>query len=280
MRLGFGIGEWVAPGLSARAAQKLWLSVPAAPPFERRNRGLSTGDVSVVEVGGTPVRVHSWGEGPAVLLVHGWSGWYQQYAVHVQPLVDAGMRVLAWDAPSHGETGPGSFGRGRSGITDLRDAVLAVGEWLDEPVRGVVAHSGGAMASVLALLHDGQRPLQAEKAVLLAPSVDVTDMLGLLKGRLHWGDRTARLMLSSFEREFDLDMGDFNLIPAVEAHRRLLPEVLFLHDVDDPETPVEGAHRLAAVWPGARVETSSGLGHHRILWADRTVKRVVEFLAP
>jgi len=41
----------------------------------------------------------SWGEGPVVLLVHGGSGWGQQMSVDVEPLVAAGFRVVAWDAP-------------------------------------------------------------------------------------------------------------------------------------------------------------------------------------
>ncbi|MGZ5446135.1 MAG: alpha/beta hydrolase [Thermoanaerobaculia bacterium] len=50
-------------------------------------------------------RAWSWGEGPAVLLVHGWGGHAAQFQSFVEPLVRAGFRAIAFDAPSHGSSG-------------------------------------------------------------------------------------------------------------------------------------------------------------------------------
>jgi len=42
-------------------------------------------------------------------------------------LVDAGFRVVAFDAPSHGGSGPGPEGPGRSNILEFADALVAAG---------------------------------------------------------------------------------------------------------------------------------------------------------
>ncbi|MEZ4682380.1 MAG: alpha/beta fold hydrolase [Caldilineaceae bacterium] len=47
---------------------------------------------------------YSWGSGPTVLLVHGWAGRGSQLAPLVAPLVNAGYRVVAFDAPAHGDS--------------------------------------------------------------------------------------------------------------------------------------------------------------------------------
>lgn len=275
LRAGFVVGEKVSPELASRAAERLWFSVPTPPPFARRNRGLDLGELGQVDVHGTPVTTHSWGEGPVVLLVHGWSGWYQQFGLYVAPLVAAGFRVVTWDAPSHGESPPGRYGPGRSGIPDLTDALLAVGRASGDGVHGVVAHSGGAMAAVQAMTSG----LRVERAVLLAASVDAQDVLSLLRRRMSWGDRTVGILIGRMERIQRIRLDDFDMVAATQGHPDHLPPALLLHDVGDDETPPEGSRRLASVWPGAVVEETVGLGHHHILWAPRTIEHTVAFLA-
>ncbi|MDT1028360.1 alpha/beta hydrolase, partial [Pseudomonas paraeruginosa] len=45
-----------------------------------------------------------WGEGPAVLLLHGWGGRPTQFAHLSEQLVGAGYCVFALDAPAHGRS--------------------------------------------------------------------------------------------------------------------------------------------------------------------------------
>src|SRR5882724_4574089 len=43
-----------------------------------------------------------WGKGPLVVLVHGWNGRASQLGAFVEPLVRAGLQVVAFDAPGPG----------------------------------------------------------------------------------------------------------------------------------------------------------------------------------
>jgi len=97
-----------------------------------------------------------------VALLHGWGGHAGQIASFVDPLVAAGFRVIAADAPAHGAS-PGEL----SSLPDLARLVACLA--LDErPLHGVIAHSLGAAATTLAMA-DG---VDVDRAVLIAPPVD------------------------------------------------------------------------------------------------------------
>src|SRR2546423_5499989 len=85
-----------------------------------------------------------WGFGPTVLLVHGWEGRGSQLGAFIEPLVAAGLSVVAFDAPGHGDS-PGS----RLYLTDHADALDAVARAIG-PVHAVIAHSFGVAAMLLA----------------------------------------------------------------------------------------------------------------------------------
>jgi hypothetical protein len=53
--------------------------------------------------------------------------------------------------------------------------------------------------------------------------------------------------------------------------------VLVVHDTDDREVPYADGPRLAEVF-GARLLTTNGLGHRRILFAREVVAAAVEFI--
>src|SRR5262245_65778348 len=74
------------------------------------------------------------GEGPAVLLVHGWQDDSSLWAPLMTALLDAGRAVVAFDLLAHG------FSEGDRGLTfELVDAAHAVVAELG-PVGSVVAH--------------------------------------------------------------------------------------------------------------------------------------------
>jgi pimeloyl-ACP methyl ester carboxylesterase len=272
LNLAFGLLERIAPAVGVRILNHLWFRVPVVPPNVRRPRGELPAPTPF-EVGG--IRGQSYGEGPPIYLVHGWGGWGLQLAAHIQPLVDAGFRVIAYDAPSHGESAPGREGKGTSTLLELADALKAV--VADQgPAYGVVAHSLGAPATALAM-RDG---LDLERVVFIATATDFTELLDQMEAALGFGPRIRAGFLRRFEARFG-PMDSFRMdavIPAVAA-RRPLPPLLLVHDRSDPETSYQGGVDVADRWPGARLETSEGLGHRRVLREPDLVKKAVVFLA-
>src|SRR5262249_32679206 len=104
----------------------------------------------------------SWGRGPTVILVHVWVGYAAQLFHFVQPRDAAGFRVVTFDMRAHG----GSSGR-RLSAFGMSRVIRAVGQ-IFAPIRGVIAHSLGGTASIIAL----SQGMQIERAVLLAPAAE------------------------------------------------------------------------------------------------------------
>ncbi|TCO26344.1 alpha/beta hydrolase family protein [Kribbella steppae] len=272
LNLAFGLLERIAPAVGVRMLNRLWFRVPAVPPTIRRPRGEIPAPTPF-EVGA--IRGQSYGDGPPIYLVHGWGGWGLQLAAHIQPLVDAGFRVIAYDAPSHGDSAPGREGKGESTLLELADALKAVVA-AQGPAYGVIAHSLGAPATALAL-RDG---LEVERVVFIATATDFTETLDQMEAFLGFGPRIRSGFLRRFAARFG-PMDSFRMdavIPEMAA-RRPLPPLLLIHDRSDTETSYQGSAEVAARWPGARLETSEGLGHRRVLRDPDLVKKAVVFLA-
>ena len=217
---------------------------------------------------GRDVVVETWGEGEPVYLVHGWGGWRGQLGTMVSPLVDAGRRVVAFDAPSHGESGPGYLGPRRSTAVEMMDAFQAVAAVHGNP-SAVVAHSLGATVATL-VAADG---LTTGRLALVAPSADVLTMTEVMARRLGYGPRTKRRFNVLLESMAGRPLRDFDLT----SHAITVP-ALVVHDQRDKEVPHAQGVRIAEAWPHAELLSTDGLGHQRILRDPGVVQAVARFV--
>jgi len=262
VRATVGALDRVAPELVARGALRLWCR-PARPA--RR----------VAIPGGAPMRLGSivgqvWGEGPTVVLVHGWGGHRGQLGSLVEPLVVAGLRVVAYDAPSHGDSGPGDLGRRRTTLPEMMTALDRV--VADQgPVHAVVGHSMGAAVSALAVL-DGTR---TERLVLVTPLADPSTYTVGFAHALGFSDRTRHRFVVRMEALAGRRLAELDIPVRAANAGRPLPRTLVLSDRDDKEADHADGARIARAWAGAELVMSDGLGHRRILRDDETIKRIV-----
>jgi pimeloyl-ACP methyl ester carboxylesterase len=269
----FGLLEQVAPSAGARWAETLWFTVPRTRGA--RGRQASPGRPFQLQVHGRTVAGEVWGEGPGdppvVYLVHGWGGWRWQLDPFVGPLVDAGFRVVAFDAPSHGGSDPGPEGRGHSSILEFADALAAVVA-AHGPAHAVVAHSLGATATAFAI---GQG-LPVGRLVFVSPMADPLPYTRAFAARLGFGERIRTRLVARLERRIGMPMSAFD-VPAM-AHRAATPPLLLVHDRLDAETGWADSAAIARSWPGARLVTTTDLGHRRILRAPAVVAEVTGFV--
>jgi pimeloyl-ACP methyl ester carboxylesterase len=267
--------EVLAPWVGSWLVDRLWFRLPAVPEKARRLRvELPPGTPIEVPFENGLIRGTAYGDGPTVYLVHGWGGWGLQLAALIPPLVAEGFRVVAYDAPSHGDSEPGREGRGRGTMPELGDALQAV-IGAQGAAYGIVAHSLGGPAVIYAL----GRGLAVERLVFVSSPTDFTQTLDQFQQALGFGPRIRAGFLRRFARRFG-PMEDFEAVSAVGRlldDRDLpehLPELLLIHDKSDREITYEGSIAIAAVWPGAGIELTEGLGHRRVL-ADLEVVAAV-----
>src|SRR5918997_1188028 len=124
---------------------------------------LATGARSTVGSQNQDLAVWSWGQGPAVVLAHGWGSRAGRFSALAASLVAAEFRVVLFDAPAHGA----SMGH-QASLPQFARALKDVGATLGT-IHGLVGHSLGGAAVSLAM----HRGLAARRAVLLAPPADV-----------------------------------------------------------------------------------------------------------
>ncbi len=272
VRTGLRMADPVAPRVAARIAERLWFRLPAARPAPL----VPATSVPIRELLASPfevrlrgrgVRGWTWGEGPVVYLVHGWGGTLEQLAPLVAPLLDRGLQVVAFDGLSHGRSDAGAHGPASSDAVELGRSLDAVATRFG-PARAVVAHSMGALSTLLAL-RDGW--LAAERLVLVAPPSGIPDLLAALQGELHLGPRTMRRLVERVRVRTGYVPDELDLVTIAAAVREEeRPELLVVHDLLDREVPHEPSMALVRSWPGARLLSTAGLGHRRVL-ADAAV---------
>lgn len=207
-----------------------------------------------------------WGHGPTVLLVHGWEGRGSQLGSFVEPLVAAGMSVVAFDAPAHGDTAGH-----RLYLTDHADAVAAVAGAIG-PLHAVIAHSFGAAAVLLAHARGG---VDALRNVLISPNVFVEDSFERFSRTLGLDDADRSLLEHHVALSSGIALDSLRLDRLAGARDSGL---LVVHDREDREVAFEQGEQLAETWPNAQLQATTGLGHRRILRDPSVIDAAVAFV--
>jgi pimeloyl-ACP methyl ester carboxylesterase len=212
---------------------------------------LSVADDAFTLEGGVPV--WSWGDGPIVLFVHGWGGRGTQLGAAIPALVEAGYRVVAFDGPAHGDA-PGAH----TTLVELATTIAAVAARIGA-IDTVIAHSFGAAATTVAL----HRGVTARRVVFVAPMFQVASSVDrFARGAGLDASARADFIAALSDANRGTHPGDLDgplLAPGMRA------PLLVVHDRGDREVPHDDGVAAARTWPDARLVTTVGLGHRRIL---------------
>jgi pimeloyl-ACP methyl ester carboxylesterase len=266
MRLLFAHAGAVFPGLLGRWAYSLWFRTRRYPESDAARRATLNAAHGILEVGKVPVSVYSWGSGPVVLFVHGWSGRGNQVAAFIEPLQDAGFRVIAPDLPGHGTT-PGHS----TNILECAEVLQAIQQHYG-PLAGVITHSFGGMVLAYAMNHG----LHAQSVVCIAAPADAHFLVDGFTQTLSMHPAVVASLCRRLERRFN--HGFWERISTECNARKLSSPALVIHDLKDSSVPWQQGERIAAAWPGAQFMKTQGLGHSRILHDAGVVDAAVSFI--
>ena len=207
------------------------------------------------------------GRGPVVLLVHGWGERAATLGALVRPLVDAGYRVIGIDLPAHGSS-PGRT----TNILEEADALRTIVDELDS-VHGVIAHSmGGAITA-----HALEQGMPIDRVAFVAPAVRLDSAMEVFAEVSGLPPLAIEGLQEDIERRFGASVWEDFAADRAAADMRV--PALVVHDVDDVQVPYADGERLAAAWPGAKLVTTEGLGHMRILGDARVHRALLDHLA-
>jgi pimeloyl-ACP methyl ester carboxylesterase len=251
------------PRLARSSLLRLW-TTPWVHPAALRPIVDPPGDPTpwTLETADTRLQGYAAGDGPTVVLVHGWAGRAADWRHLAGDLVTSGYRVVAPDLPAHGATG--------GAHTDLFALAGALTEVLtrERPVA-VVAHSLGFPTTMLAIEGAAEVP---SAIVAVAPGRRLDRAVGAFATRARLAAPLADELRSGIEARFgrevwsELDVD--RVLPSLRAHG------LVVHDTDDDEVPIDDARAIAAGWPDAELLVTNGLGHRRIV-RDASVRTAI-----
>ena len=206
------------------------------------------------------------GEGPTVLLVHGWGDRGSRLGAFIEPLIASGNRVVAIDAPAHGGS-PGV----RSNAYEIEAALRATADHVGG-VDAVIAHSMGGLETLLAI----RSGLAVQRLVLLASAVRMEHAMDKFGTLFDIPDRSMRGLRTRIERRFGAsvfdDLAADRLIADID-----IPGLLF-HDRGDPQVDFTDGELLAAAWPSGRLIPTEGLAHDRLLRDPDVIRTATDFV--
>lgn len=271
-------GGYVAPRPAGRLARDLWF---AAPPRMAELPVPDGGQPFEVHADGRVVRGQVWtprhldrrgNEPRTVYLVHGWGGRGSQFGAMVEPLLRTGRRVLLFDSPAHGDSDHGPSGPRRTNGVEFAKALEAVFCRFG-PADAVVAHSLGTISTYLALRFGW---LGTERLVFIAPMVESESLLAQFQHALGFGPRVRRAFDRSLLEWIGIPVSEFDA--RVQAAQVEPMPTLVVTDRGDRQTAYAEVADFARV-VGARLVTTDGLGHRKILRDPSVIQAVADFVA-
>ncbi|NUO73290.1 MAG: alpha/beta fold hydrolase [Frateuria sp.] len=268
VRTGFALGGALAPRRTADRAARLFATPFASSRARARKVQPDEGMVrETLALNGQTIATYVWGDPstqPYVLLVHGWSSFGLRFLPWVAHLRALGHAVVSFDQPGHGN----SSGRYCT-LPEFADTLRAVGRHYGD-AELAIAHSLGGAALVLA---QGEE-WRARRLVLVAPAADMDAAATRYFRFVRLGEHLRRPFYAWLVRRTGISVDDLQMHRHVAA---LGQPGLVVHDLDDADVPWDEGERYARHWPGARLLTTQGLGHHRVLDAPQVIEAVLAF---
>ncbi|OOG37229.1 alpha/beta fold hydrolase [Polaromonas sp. A23] len=257
------------PGLAAHLAYAQ-LARPPRPALSERHIAIrKRARMQRLPAGKNKLAVYEWGEGPAILMVHGWGSHATHMGRMIGPLVDAGFRVVAFDAPAHGKSSGGA-----TDLVQFANAVAVVARHVG-PLHCVIGHSFGAAMAMYAARDWG---VVTGKMVLISSFNHCNwflqmfaEHVGLTPAVL---DRMRQMMANLYGGRLK-----WSRMSVVDMARQAGFPMLFVHDEDDQEIPFDHSLALVTALKDAQFKATSGLGHHRVVRHPEVIRDVVAFVS-
>ncbi|WP_421842349.1 alpha/beta hydrolase [Marinobacter algicola] len=267
IRLALQLYGRMSPEKAGRLVNRMAFRPSRLPMPSRYEYLLDNADsYTQLQHGSRTIPVYSWGQGPVILGVHGWAGAGIQFGAWINPLVEAGYRVVLFDAPAHG--------RAQGESTDLFEMAEVIAKVTASVgrIHGVLAHSMGCIAIARAIA-DG---LQPNYLVMLAPPVSLSAVMDNLGRQLGLSQDVLAVHLQLMEERFGKSVWEQLDLEALS--RTLTQRGLMVIDDDDTSISPDESERVFNNWENADVLRTRGLGHHRLLWSPMVVDTVLRDL--
>ena len=253
-----------APVMTTRLLREKGFSVKPYALSAGQRQLLKQAESFTLEFNNNKIKVFEWGEGPVILLVHGWAGRALQMDAFVTPLVNQGYKVVAFDHKGHGESST-SY----SSYPELVRGTRLVVEHYAEALHGVVAHSLGSN-SLFKVSENIQRKI---KIAVIAPLEDFLGMLERQRIKMGIYEKLFDSVVSLIETDSELRLAELTVFNYEKLRRH---DVLLVHDKFDRVNKISASLEIHRNLHGSYLMQTEMLGHSRMLNDKAVVHRVAQ----
>ena len=208
------------------------------------------------------------GAGPKALILHGFESSAINFAQYVQPLLDKGYEVLAFDAPAHGR----STGKQMNALIYSNFI-----KYIDQnfgPIQFFIAHSFGGLALCLALAE--KEATHQRKLALIAPVTETVSSINIFFEFFHL--KSPRVREEFYKLIIRIGGQPLAWFSIGRTLASLPYPILWLHDQEDLITPLADALKIKEQnRPNIRFVITKGLGHRRIYRDEEMQKKIIDF---
>lgn len=209
----------------------------------------------------------SWGEGPLVVLVHGWSGRAGQMAPLAVRIAALGFRAVALDVTGHGDS-PGKHTHWRYFLRDIP----ALERRLGEPVYAYVGHSAGAL-TMMAARHAGN--ISASRYVCICAPSHPFPPINVIQKKLAPRPAIIERYKNFIAQQFGTT---WDALFTGMVYRGLGANTLLFYDKTDRFVDHSEGDKVAAIAVGAKLIKTDRYSHAKILTAPEMLSEVCDFL--
>jgi len=258
--------EKTLPWLANRWAVKLFFTPIHFPEPEAEKKMAITGSGFTLKHKGKNIRGYYWGQGPVVVLLHGWSGRGLQFFQFITKLVDNGYRAVTFDGPAHGK----SDGK-TTDLLEYSEVIAMIANKFGD-INSLVGHSFGGVAALYSI----REGLVVNNLVMISTPTIAEDIVREFLNKINGSPKVGLFFKNYFFKKFGKDFDSFSARALAEDIKDL--PILLIHDEEDREVPIQHPLLFQEVKPEAKLIRTKGLGHTRILKDAKVIDETISFI--
>jgi pimeloyl-ACP methyl ester carboxylesterase len=205
-----------------------------------------------------------------VLIAHGYASYAYKFEHYIAPLLKMGYRVLAFDAPAHGQ----SEGK-HIHVVVYQEAIQKIIEQAG-PIHHFIGHSLGALT--LSMIAEKIDQAEARKFVLIAPATKTTTTFANFFKMMHLNEVTKAAFLQDVSNRTSHTVDYFAADRALAHYKG---PILWVHDEKDMVCPFEDIiHFKENAQSNIKFLITNGLGHNKVYKTAEVMDQIMTFLTP
>ena len=261
--------SFLFPNMVTNMAYNILTSLQIYKKRAREIEVLNQAKKEVMDFEKFKIQTYLWkGGAEKVLLVHGWEGQAGNFSELIAPLLEANYTIIAFDAPSHGDSS-----KGRTSLFEFSNLVGILLQKFE--ISKVVSHSFGGVATTYALKNNPN--IRLDRYVLLTTPdsflqriEDISEQVGVTKN-------IRNRLINKIEKQSNIIVKDFSVSEFVKQIN--VKKALIIHDKNDKIIPIAYAKNVCQNWKNATMQEVENTGHFKILTTKTVIESVVNFLS-